>query len=75
MLVGYAQLCYVPLRTCSCKQSLCKILKTISNFYNLNNGKTYPSRLANILINNYCQLYSTKSFQKRREQKVKLATN
>ena len=49
--------------------SLCKILKTISNLYDLNIEKTYLPRLANILFNNYCHLNTLQNLSKNHDKK------
>ena len=58
-----------------CRKSLCHILTTISELYDLNINKSYPPRLANILFNNYCCLYSPKSTQEPRQKVLKLSIN
>ena len=51
----------------SCRNCLCKILKTILNLYDLKIEKTYLPRLTKILFNNYCDLYFLKCFQESRQ--------
>ena len=78
MSMGYTVYSYVMFHDVvdhSCRNFLCKILKTISNLYDLNIEKTYLPRLANILFNNYCHLYSPKFFQEPRQKVLKLTTN
>ena len=44
-----------------CRKSLCKVLTIIAELYDLTIHDRYPPRLANILFNNYCYLYSPRS--------------
>ena len=51
-----------------CRKSLCKVLQTISDLYELNIKNTYLLRLSNIFFNNYCSLYSPKSTKEPRQK-------
>lgn len=55
-----------------CRKSLCNILATNSEHYDLGIKNSYFSSLANILFNNYCCLYSPKS-QEPRQKVLKLS--
>ena len=56
-----------------CNKSLCRVLTIISELYDLTIHDRYAPRLANILFNNYCSLYSPRSFQEPRQKVLKLS--
>ena len=74
-LVIYCYVMFHDVINHSCRNSLCEILKTISNLYDSNIKKTYLARLANILFNNYCYVYSPKSLQEPPQKVLKFTTN
>ena len=58
-----------------CRKSLCKVLQTTSDLYELNIKNTYLLRLSNIFFNNYCSLYSPKSTKEPRQKILKLSSS
>ena len=58
-----------------CRKSLCNVLLIIAELYDLSISDCYPPRLANILFNNHCCLYSPKSTQEPRQKVLKLSVN
>ena len=58
-----------------CRKSLCKVMQTISDLYELNIKNTYLLRLSNIFFNNYCSLYLPKSTKEPRQKILKLSSS
>ena len=57
----------------TCQNFFCKILVSISECYNLKIEQSHAAIFANILLKNYCHLYSPKSIKEPKQKMLKLS--
>jgi len=71
--VMFAYIMFHGVANFTCRNSLCKLLELIADFYDLGVSPSYFSILANILLKNYCNLYSPRSSKEPQQKLLKLS--
>ena len=71
--VFFAYILFHEIMNSVCRKSLCNALMVISDIYSLNIEKKHGFTLANILLNNYCHLFTPRSSKEGKQKLLKLS--
>jgi len=73
--VFFAYILFHEIKTRVCKKSLTNALMLVSDVYSFNIEKECGITLSNILLNNYCHMYTPVSSKERKQKVLKLSKN